>query len=609
MGNEQETRPEAANSRIPDRMERNLKRAFYFLLGVTGSATWIGLYELMQAGSANLSISSAIYSWVVVAVLAGVMGVSADVCVGTWRHRFGRGVHLGAATVYFGLAMLAVSLAFAFWWSHFAAQNATTGEVEAEVTRIEGEIQQARSTLIAAQTQLGLAANLSAQRSADENRNGGTCGGAASQTGFGPVAKLRENHAATLGAVRDYAGTRLAALDTAISRATPLLAQARGQSQATGDRLNKAQFAQLNAALSDLARQASGLAGDPGLVSYRNEMGAMAAGYRKPGGLVGGLTCLDPGMASVLEGAQHSLAAFRVISSPKFGVYQDNQATMEAMRRFFATTFGPLGWNGRGLTSVDEFLAYAVSWIVDLCLFVVVFLRGHLAQGLAGQARFDRAIREVADRRAQREASRVTIADRARAMSRALRELQSMPELPFAELFAEWRGERHIVVPMLGTGEVQSRQASRMIEVLVQLDCEAASGVREQLRLSNGSIFGALKKDRQARRALAAAGSGSWVNGSKYRWFKVSGRGLDSLAAWVSTLRQDADGANEPQSGKYQCAHAGSGSEADEFEAVGAAVFGASTVQTPANIDRRIRDAAMHGRPGLAEEGDSYLIE
>lgn len=518
-------------------LARTLDNSFIALLVVSGAATFMGLYELMSAGRTSISVPSMVYSAVVVFVLTMMMGFAAEVSVGTMRHRFGGWFRLLAALAYFILAIFSISLAFAFWWGHMAATNATQTEMDQEVARVESNLRETRGALSSATTQLDLAVQLSASRSREENSQGGTCSPTIIQSGYGPAAKTRSADAAMLGTVRDYTRTRLGQLDDEIAKTTTLIGNLRQQA-AGGDEGKRVQsLTALSVALVSLADQTKGLAADPGLASFRSEMRATAVAYRKPRGHANGIDCIDTGMASAIEGAERSIAALRPVTPPAFGIYEGNKGTMEAIARFFRTTFWFFPNSGVGLTEIDEQLAYAIGWIIDLGLFVIVALRSTMAGSSPGRLLLERARQKVADRKDCHLAVELLATERAVSMNHALLMLATCPTIPFTDLLVDWKGKRHLVIPQVGPDEAAAAQARQMATILNALDRERASGVREQLRLSGKSLFGLINHDRSARQLLVSAGMSKWATGAHFRWFLVTDNGLQKLATWASAAQ------------------------------------------------------------------------
>ena len=76
-----------------------------------------------------------------------------------------------------------------------------------------------------------------------------------------------------------------------------------------------------------------------------------------------------------------------------------------------------------------------------------------------------------------------------------------------------------------------------MAAILIALDQNRSSGVREQLCLSGKPLFGLLDNDPKARRLLVEAGMSKWATGGNYRWFLVSDHGLHNLATWARTTQ------------------------------------------------------------------------
>ncbi len=512
---------------------RALDHAGIALLCVTGAATFMGLFEFMSAGRNGISVPSIIYSGVVVVVLTMMMGFAAEVSVGTMRHRFSSTIRLVAAAAYFALALFSISLAFAFWWSQMAATNATQTEMKKEVARVESNLRETRGTLSSASTQLDLAAQLSASRSREENSQGGTCSPTVIQRGYGPAAKTRSADAAMLGNVRDYTQTRLSQLDGEIAKTTILMSTLQQQANNGNEATRIESLTALTSALVSLADQTKGLAADPGLTSFRSEMRATAAAYRKPGGHANGVDCVDTGMASAIDGAERSIAALRPVAPPAFGIYEGNEATMEAIARFFRTTFWFLPNSGVGLTEIDEQLAYAIGWIIDLGLFVIVALRAEMTGSSAGSLLLDRARKKVADHQNRGIADEIIATEHAASMNYAICSLATCSDVPFFDLLVEKRGLRHLVIPQSSPDINVAMMAKHMVTILNTLDAERASGVRKQLISSANWFFGLINYDRKASQLLINAGQPNWAVGSQFAWYLVSDKGLQNLATWA----------------------------------------------------------------------------
>jgi len=532
------------NSAERSPIARPLLYAFAGLLLISGAATFMGLYELMNAGRTGLSLESGLYSALVVAILTGIMGVSAEVAVGTLRYRFPIWVRISAMFSYAGLAILAVALAFAFWWSLIAAKNATENELVQEVARVETSLRDTRGLLSSAGTQLDLVAKLSSERSAEENARGGTCIGTGTGVGEGPITDLRAGHAATFGNIRSYASTRLTQLDKDMTASALLIGTLRQQAGSGGAAARVDNLTKLNGALASLADQTKSLAKDPALASYRQEMRTTAAAYRGSTTHLGGLVCVDPGMASAIEGAEQSIGAIRPAAAPSFGIYEGNEATMEAMKRFFHTLFSLVSNASAGLREVDEMIAFAIGWVVELAILVIVALRGRIDETSAHDRKVENVRKKIAANRVRRSANHMRATETAMARNEAWDLLGACPALPFDKLLLDWKGKRYLVIPQtMPASEIKLRdQAKRMLDAAGTLDGERGSGVWEQLRLSGKRLLGFIDHDRRAQTLLVNGGAEPWSKGSSFRWFLVNDAGLQSLASWALVSRENHAG-------------------------------------------------------------------
>ncbi len=529
-----------------------------FLLGLSGFATFAGLAEQVRAGGVSLSILSGIFCLVVVGLLTGAMGATANLAFGKHRHRLAVTGRIGTTAVYAFCTFLSLTFAFAWWWGQLGAREATNGQVDVDIARIETGLGRTRQQLATAKDQLDSLADLSAKRALEESKDGGTCG--TPSRGEGRVFRLRQSNSRLFGQISTDTGSRIDRLDRSMQGSLGTIAQTRKEALSAESANRSSQLGEIKRQLNGLAEQVSALSSDPGLRAYADEMETLSHAYRTSSGHaeVGGqaFTCLDQGVASALDGARTALTSIEAAPTPTFAIYEGNQATNEASRRFVATLFGWLNREalGEGINGANEYLAFALAFIVDGLLLWVTLVRGGDADGPDFGTKRRRAKQEIARRIDKREAAKLLATDAASSHATMMATLANPSLLPFTELMANWGGRTYLIIPTHAACERSGAQALEMLRIAATLDQEPGSGVREQIRFAQRRFFIFPSRDRQARSAVAALGSRSatWIQGSGFRWFKLSPKGLQILVAWANTHANVTSGAGDSDTVSYE---------------------------------------------------------
>jgi hypothetical protein len=328
------------------------------LLSLSGFATFEGLASFISSGGVSFTWLSGFFCLIVVALLTGGMGVTADYVFGAHKHESSGTGRWVAGLVYAACSLISLSLAFAWWWGMLGARDATNAQVDREIVRVETGLNQTRRQLATARDQLGSLAKISGERASEESERGGTCGTAA--RGVGPAARLRAGNARLFNQISADTGARITGLDQSVATTLGDVSRLRKEASNASSTVRAAKLGEVRVKLTGLAEQVSGLAADPGLRAYAAEMGSLSHAFRTPGGHLGdggtALTCLDTGVASALEGGRQALLGIKPAPLPVFEVYEGSDATEEAMRRFVATFVGWDQWRkgifGLGLEPV-----------------------------------------------------------------------------------------------------------------------------------------------------------------------------------------------------------------------------------------------------------------
>lgn len=511
-----------------------------FLLALSGFATFEGLATHVGAGGVAMTWFTAGFCAVVVALLTTAMGVTADFAFGARKHECTAGGRIGSALTYLCCAFLSLLFAFAWWWGMLGAREATNAEVDRDIARVEAGLGDTRRQLASAKDRLEALRDISAERARNEAQSGGTCG--LRGEGVGVVARMRDSHSHLFGQIADDAGRRIATLDQSIRDTQDKVSPLRKEALAASEEIRIAKLTEVKMLLGKAAADASALANDAGLRAYSQRLNALAQDYAPAGSHIGDdssrFSCVDAGIESALKGAHDALTTIEAAPAPAFAIYEGNQATNEAMRRFVATLFG---WAigdalGSGIGEWNEFLALALSLIVDGLLLYVTLQRADTG---GGDARQQRAGAIIARRHDRRAAVQLLTTDMAIAHAITMAALADPEQLPFADLIVEMDGRTYLVVPAIAPCVTLGGQAREMIRIAGQLDRTRSSGVREQIRFARRR-FGFLRnRDRKARATLIAQGAGSarWAQGSHFRWFALTSNGLHQLAAWAQAHR------------------------------------------------------------------------
>lgn len=520
--------------------------AWLFLLGLSGFATFEGLVTHVTAGGASMTLLSIVFCLTVVVLLTGAMGLTADYAFGARKHEASMGGRLLSALVYLCCAFLSLTLAFAWWWSMLGAREATDGQIDAQVARVEVGLGQTRQQLGSARDALAQLSVISAERAVTEETQGKTCG--AQGRGAGPVHTLRSGSSELFSQISGDAGARIESLDRTMGASLGKIANLRKQAVDAAPDERTAILGEVRTELTGLGSNVSALAGDPGLAAYRLEMDRQAVAFRTPGGhrdLSGNpLTCIDPGIAAALEGASRSLGAIKPMPTLDFEIYEGSKATNEAMRRFVATVVGWVSREtfGEGISGGNEYLAFALGILVDGLLLWVTLRRG--ADGGGGNGhRLRRASIEIANRRDRREADQLLATDSAIAHAACLVALECAQGLPFPDVIVEDGGRVYLVIPQVASSERSAEMAQSMLRIARQLDRQPRSGVKEQVRFNSWPNRLSGYRERKARASLARLGrlGAAWASGSHFAWFALTDQGLCNLAFWAQAWSQELD--------------------------------------------------------------------
>lgn len=528
-----------------------LDSAWLFLLALSGFATFEGLMSLVSSGGAEVTVLSYVFSFTVVLVMIATMGLTAERAFGKKRHEVSPVSRILAGLVYAGIALFSLMLAFSWWWTMLGARGATDGQIDRQVIQAESFLGNAREQLRSAKTAVGQLATISSERAETERNQGRTCG--PQGRGEGAIFTLRSGNAAFFQQVSDDVGTRIDSLDQAMTASLGRIATLRKRAETAPSAERAAALGEVSKELKGLSGLLAALAGDPSLSAYRQEMQGLSAAFRSPNGHRDNagqpFTCIDPGLATALDGASKSLGGIKPMPIPEIKVYEGTQSTLEAMRRFIATLFGWLAPEtlGEGISGGNEYLAFALGILVDVLLLWIIIERGG-DSGPSSGFRLRRASMEIAERRERREVEHLLSVDRAIAYATSIATIEASSALPFSEVMIEHDGKTYLLIPRIAPNEQAAAKAGRMLRIARQMDQLRHSGVKELVsRVSK--LTG--RHERRARNALRDAGarSAAWAGGARFVWFEISQAGLQNLASWIEAL--SLDGAREERAAPF----------------------------------------------------------
>jgi hypothetical protein len=231
------------------------------LLGLSGFATFEGLASFINSGGVSFTWFSGFFCLIVVALLTGGMGITADYAFGAHKHESSVTGRWVTGLVYAVCALISLSLAFAWWWGMLGARDATNVQVDREIIRVETGLNQTRRQLATAHDQLNSLARISGERASEESERGGTCGTAA--RGVGPAARLRASNARLFNQISADTGARIARLDQSVATTLGEVSGLRKEASNASSAVRAAKLGEVRIKLTTLAEQVSGLAAIP----------------------------------------------------------------------------------------------------------------------------------------------------------------------------------------------------------------------------------------------------------------------------------------------------------------------------------------------------------
>lgn len=341
----------------------SLNLVVLLLLVISFVATWRGLSDFVSVQD-GVEGSLALRFLIFAIVLALTLAMYVSLRELLRRRNWIRIVPAVLAALLYGvLALWSIGFGYGFWWSVLAGQATSERELSAALDTLEGDITKVSARIESAQLVMASAASLSAEKAAQESREGGSCG-VSSGRGEGPLFRARMETNQTVTALAqtiedDWAkplqtqladlrevtlsgivGDDRAQLELRFRRASQSASELSASAQARGE-----SFAALLEAKADQLDDPP----DDGQVAY----------------------CYDPDLAQALKGAADALR-FGNDVQPASWTYSGGQ---EGVARSIESLWGHvfrMEWpqfDGRSL------VALIIAAATDLTLFVFAFFQ------------------------------------------------------------------------------------------------------------------------------------------------------------------------------------------------------------------------------------------